>query len=103
MNSAARANLPTLNLDKFKHYRWFKKNKGKKRMKERPLLTDEHKRTRQVFAERLHNLRAEGAVICYLDEKCFYLFSQCYHAKHLPRADFEEEKVDRRRVRHVIS
>jgi hypothetical protein len=48
-------------------------------------------------------LRVEGAIICYLDEKWFYLFSRRRHAKHLPRAEFEEEGVDRIRVRHVIS
>ncbi len=74
-NSAARANLPTLTLDKFTLYRWFKKNRGKeKRMKERPLLTEEHKRARLELAERLLTLIEEGAFICYLDEKLFYLF-----------------------------
>jgi hypothetical protein len=43
-------------------------------MKERPFLTDEHKRARLEFAERLLTLRAEGAIICNLDKKWFYLF-----------------------------
>jgi hypothetical protein len=85
VNSVARADLSSLNLDKFKLYRRFKKNKGKeKRIKERPLITEEHKRARVEFAEQILMLRAAGAIICYLDEKWFYIFTQWHHAKHLP-------------------
>jgi hypothetical protein len=48
-------------------------------------------------------LLAQGAVLVYLDEKWFYLFSQCKKSKHLPRAEFEPEGADRIGVRRVIN
>jgi hypothetical protein len=66
----------TMNLNKWSLLRWFKKNKGKeKRAVVRPLLTEEHK-ARQIQHEQwILTLIAQGAAICYLDEKWFYLFS----------------------------
>ncbi len=96
--------LPTINLNKFSLYRWFKKNKGKeKRVKEKPLLTEEHKIRRLQHSERMLILRDQGAIVCYLDEKWFYIFSCRKKSKHLPRADFEGEGADRLRIRRVIS
>jgi exonuclease V gamma subunit len=43
-------------------------------------------------------LIAQGAAICYLDKKWFYLFSRQKKSKHLPRAEFEAEWADRIRV-----
>jgi hypothetical protein len=104
LQSATIEHLPTINLNKFSLYRWFKKNKGKeKRVKEKPLLTEEHKASRLEHANRIRTLHEQGAIICYLDEKWFYHFSRRKKSKHLPRAEFEEEGADRMRVRRVIS
>jgi hypothetical protein len=104
IQSATFEHLPTITLNKFSLYRWFKKNKGKeKRVKEKPLLTEEHKIQRLQHCERILTLREQGAIVCYLDEKWFYIFSRRKKSKHLPRADFEEEGADRLRVRRVIS
>ena len=72
-------------------------------MKEKPLLTEEHKASRLEHANIIRTLHEQGAIICYLDEKWFYLFSHRKKSKHLPRAEFEEEGADRMRVRRVIS
>jgi len=45
----------------------------------------------------------QGAAICYLDKKWFYLVSRRKTSKYLPRAEFETEGADRIRVRRVIS
>ena len=94
----------TMNLNKWSLLRWFKKNKGKeKRAVFRPLLTEEHK-ARQIQLEQwILTLIAQGAAICYLDEKWFYLFSRQKKSKHFPRAEFEAEGADRIRVRRIIS
>jgi hypothetical protein len=66
----------TMNPNKWSLLRWFKKNKGKeKKAVFRPLLTEEHK-ARQIQLEQwILTLIAQGAAICYLDEKWFNLFS----------------------------
>jgi hypothetical protein len=52
LQSAVLENMPTLTLDKFKLYRWFRKNKGKERKTvDRPLLTEEHRRARLQRAQ----------------------------------------------------
>jgi hypothetical protein len=69
----------------------------------RPILTEAHKVSRLQHAEQIHTLMGQGAAICYLDEKWFYLFSRRKKSKHLPRAEFEAEGADRIRVRRVLS
>ncbi len=60
---------PTLQLDKFKLWRWFKKNKGKKHRKvKRLLLTDQHKETWLARAM-LERLDDEEEINFYEDEK----------------------------------
>ncbi len=54
-------------------------------------------------ADLIQNLHRQGKTICYLDEKWFYCFSRRKTQKYLPRAAFEEEGVDRMRVRRVAS
>jgi hypothetical protein len=44
-------------------------------MKKRPLITEECNRVRLELAERMLTMRIEGAIICYLDEKWFYLYT----------------------------
>jgi hypothetical protein len=66
-----------MDLKKWSLLRWFKKNKGKeKRAVFRPLLTEEHKASQIQHAQWILTLIAQGAAICYLDEKWFYLFSR---------------------------
>jgi hypothetical protein len=45
----------------------------------------------------------QDAVICYLDEKSFYLNSRRKWAKHLPWAAFEAVEADQIRVRRVMN
>jgi len=95
---------PTMNLNKWSLLRWFKTKKGKeKRTVFRPLLTPQHKINRVQHAHRIRTLMDQGAAICYLDEKWFYLVSRRKTSKYLPRAEFEAEGADRIRVRRVIS
>jgi hypothetical protein len=76
---------PTMNLNKWSLLRRLKKNKGKeKRAVFRALLTEEHKASRIQHAQWILTLITQGAAICYLDEKWFYLFSCQKKSKHLP-------------------
>jgi hypothetical protein len=71
-------------------YQWFKKCKGKERWtREILLLTEAHKAARLQHSEHMLTLLYQDAVICYLDEKWFYLNSRRKCAKHLPRAAYE--------------
>jgi hypothetical protein len=100
LQSEALHERPTLQLDKFKLWRWFKKNKGKKRRKvSRPLLTEQHKETRLTYARNmLERLHEDEEINFYEDEKWAYEESGRKSLKHLPCADFEEEGVDRLQV-----
>ena len=95
---------PNLNLNKQSLYRWFKKNKGKeKKHSQKPFLTDEQKQARVTYANKIKQLLAQNKHIAYLDEKWFYVFSRRKTMKDLPRAIFEEEGIDRIKVKKVIS
>jgi hypothetical protein len=64
-------------------YCWFKKFKGKEKWT-REILTEAHKAARLQHSEHMLALLPQDAVICYLDEKSFYLNSRRKWAKHLP-------------------
>jgi hypothetical protein len=94
----------TIHLNKDSLRRWFKKNKGKeKRAVFRPLLTEDHKQTRLHFVREIHSLNEQGAIYSFEDKAWNYLWSKRKKMKHLPRAEFEEERADQVCVRHVIS
>ncbi len=91
---------PTLQLDKFKLWRWFKKNKGKKHRKvSRLLLMDQHKETGLTYARAmLERLDDEEELNFYEDKKWAYAESGRKSVKHMPCADFEEEGADRLQI-----
>jgi hypothetical protein len=88
--------LPTMHLNKWSLLHWFKKNKGKEQQAK---LTTNHKQAQIQYINKIHTLQEEG----YLDEAWNYLWSRRKKMKHLPRADFEEEGIDRVCVRRVLS
>jgi hypothetical protein len=68
LQSAVLHDRPTLQLDKYKLWRWFKKNKGRK--VSRPLLTEVHKERRLTYAqEMLERIEEEEEITFYKDEK----------------------------------
>jgi hypothetical protein len=100
LQSEALHDRPMLQLDKFKLWRWFKKNKGKKHRKvSRPLLTEQHKEMRLTFAQSmLERIEEEEEINFYEDEKWAYEESQQKCLKYLPCANFEEAGADRLQV-----
>jgi hypothetical protein len=66
-------------------------------------LINEHKIARLCHAELIQNLLCQGKTICYLNEKWFYCFSRRKKQKYLPKAPFEEEGLERVRVRRAVS
>ncbi len=79
-------------LDKFKLWRWFKKNKGEKRRKvSRSLLTELHKERRLTYAQdMLERIEIEEEITFYKDEKWAYEESKRKYLKYLSCADFKQ-------------
>jgi hypothetical protein len=80
-------------------FRWFKKNKGiERRTIDQPLLSEDDKQARLQHAAFIQDLHRQGKVICYLNEKWFYIYSTRKKSKHLPCAPFEEAGANRVRI-----
>lgn len=56
------------------------------------------KRQGYSVQDKIQDLHWQGSIICYLDEKWFYLFSRIKKPKYLPRVSFEEKVIYRVRV-----
>jgi hypothetical protein len=103
LQSTAFQHMPHMRIHKLQ-FHWFKKNKGKARKtRVLPILSDEHKENRVLHPQELLELQQRGEVMAYLDEKYFLCFSGHKLAKHLRRAEFEEDGIDRIRVRRVMN
>ena len=94
----------TLELNRRKVWRWFKKQgrKEKSSYLEKPYLTEERKQDRMEWATTMQRLLTNNQIIVHLDEKWFYTTSRRCTYKYLPRAGFEAEGVDCIHVRKVI-
>ncbi len=93
---------PTLQLDKYKIWRWFKEKKGKLQWRiTRPCLTEAHKQERLTFCEQMQGNDNEPHF--YGDKKWFLEESGWKSLKHLPHAEIKAEGADRLQVRRVIS
>ena len=103
MNTRARELFPNspilgnLQMNRHRFWEFFYLNGGKlKRIQTKPRLTDEHIKNRVEFAKKWLELLAKEEEIyyCFLDEKWFYTSSRRKKEKHLPCADFEDQKYD---------
>jgi hypothetical protein len=94
---------PTISLNKWSLFRWFKKNKGKEQQaKFRPLATADHKQARIQYINKIHTLQQEGKVVGYLDEAWNCLWSRREKNETPTKSCFEEEEIHRVCVRRVI-
>ncbi len=66
-------------------------------------MLEEHKQNRVCDSHRILELEQSGELLTYLDEKYFFCFSGCKLVKHLRRAEFEEDGVNRIRIRRVMN
>jgi hypothetical protein len=88
--STVQQGQPTLQLDRYKLWRWFKANKGKLRRRiTRSCLTEAHKQQHLTYCEEMQG--NDNKPHFYGDEKWFYEESDRKSLKHLPRAEFEAE------------
>ena len=103
--SAAEEAHETLELNRRKVWRWFKKQGGKEKSSylEKPYLSDERKQDRIEWAMTKEGLLSRNIIVVHLDEKWFYTTSRRRTYKYLPQADFENYGVDAVHVRKVIS
>ena len=84
--SAAEEAHETLELNRRKVWRWFKKQGGKEKSSylEKLYLSDERKQDRMEWAMTMEGLLSRNQIVVHLDEKWFYTMScQCTY-KYLP-------------------
>jgi len=84
--SAAEEAHETLELNRRKVWRWFKKQCGKEKSSylEKPYLSDERKQDRIEWAMTMEGLLSRNIIVVHLNEKWFYTTScQCMY-KYFP-------------------
>ena len=96
---------PEFEMTKYQLINWFHKNGGKEISPiEKPLDTDEHKQTRIEWVRSYYNiLTNENYAVGFLDEKWIYTTNRRRRLKHLPKANFEEDGVDKIRYPKILS
>ena len=94
--SSAEEAHDTLELNRRKVWRWFKKQGGKEKSSylEKPYLTEERKQDRMEWATTMKGLLTNNQIIVHLDEKSFYTTSHRCTYTCLPHAGFEDQGVD---------
>ena len=102
MNFRARELFPectirsSLKMNRRRFWEFFYLQGGKlKEPTTKPHLKDQHIKDRLEFSRHwLKRLQTEKDLYyCFLDEKWFYTTSRCKKEKHLPQADFEDDKT----------
>ena len=86
----------TLNMDRKQLAKWFKQQNGKEKSPiEKPLLTEQHKNDRLLWAQtHFDKLSNPSVPFAFLDEKWFYTTNRRRKVKILPKADCEQTAPD---------
>jgi hypothetical protein len=104
-SGAAGETRATLNLSGQQLRRWFKAMGGEEKAPTaKPIVTDELKTTRLAWSnEHWDVLTDPTKPVAFLDEKWFYTTNRRRKIKHLPRAPWEEEGIDKISRPRVVS